>query len=134
MFSTTLTVRLADTDAAGILYFANQFQFIHETFEALIESEGFSFADVMAREDFMFVIVHAESDYLKPLKVGDALHVSCWVSRIGDTSFTVSYMLRRSGEVVGTAKTVHVTIDKKTSEKITVPEKLGHFLEKYAKT
>lgn len=128
MVTINIIVRMNDTDAAGILYFANQFRMVHEAFETLIESRGLGFSDLMDRYPFLFVIRHAESNYLHPLKVGDALEVSAWVSHMGDTSFTMSYDLKKGSQLVGTSKTVHVTIDKKHGKKISLPEELRQFL------
>lgn len=131
MFKTTMSVRMYDTDAAGILYFGSQFRFAHDAFESLLQSEGVSFADLLEKEDFMFVIVHAEADYKSSLKVGDVIDVRTYISRIGDTSFVVEYSILRQGETVGRVQTVHVCIDKETRSKKAIPEKVRVFLKKY---
>jgi len=127
-------VTMADTDAAGILYFANQLNFAHEAFEALIETAGFGFHNLMESEDFVFVIRQAESEYLAALHVGDKLVVTAWVSHIGTTSFKLSYELFKDDQLVGRAATVHVTLDKKTRQKIKLPEKLTRFLTNHCPT
>lgn len=121
-----------DTDAAGILYFANQFRFAHDAFESLMASEGLNFQQMFEVEPFLFVIVHAESDYKISLKVGDPITVRTWIENIGTTSFSIAYHIYKNDEIlVGTAKTVHVCIDKHTREKTPIPEKPLGFLRKY---
>lgn len=124
-------VRMHDTDMAGILYFPRQFRFAHDALEDWVESEGLGFDQVFHRENFVFVIVHAEADYLAPLKVGDKLDVHLAVERIGTSSFTVNYQLYRKKQLVGTAKTVHVTLNAKTREKIEIPELFRQILSKH---
>ena len=131
MFKTTMTVRMYDTDAAGILYFGSQFRFAHDAFESLLASEGVSFGDLLEKESFLFVIVHAEADYKSSLKVGDIIDVRTYISRIGDTSFAVEYSILRNSETVGRVQTVHVCIDRNSREKISIPEKARLFLKKY---
>lgn len=125
-------VRMHDTDMAGILYFARQFRFVHDALEDFIESEGLKFDRLFKESHFLFVIAHAEADYLAPLSVGDKLEVHLFVEKIGISSFTLSYHIYKDQHLlVGTAKTVHVTIDAKTRQKITIPTDFRVHLEKH---
>jgi len=126
-----MTVRMYDTDAAGILYFGNQFRFAHDAFETLMHQEGLTFQDMFERQPFMFVIVHAESDYFKSLHVGDEIQVHTWIDHIGTTSFKVAYEIFSSEQRMGTASTVHVCIDKDTRGKQEFPTHVREMLEKY---
>jgi len=132
MFVTYNKVRMNDTDMAGILFFANQFRFVHDAWEDLAEAEDMSFSHVLQREDFLFVIVHVEADYLQPLNIGDRLEIHVVVENIGNTSFALDYKIyNEKHDLVGKAKTVHVTIDKKHRKKIAIPERLKAKLHKY---
>lgn len=131
MFITHNRVRMHDTDMAGILYFAKQFRFAHDALEDFVETTGLTFDKLFRNEQFVFVIVHAEADYLVPLRVGDRLKIEVQIEKIGETSFTVGYRIFREENVpllVGTAQTVHVTLDGKTRKKIPIPESFRQFL------
>lgn len=132
-FITTNKVRMHDTDMAGILYFPRQFRFAHDALEDFIESEGMTFEQIFHHEKFVFVIVHAEADYYMPVKVGDALEIHLYIERIGASSFTVAYKIYRqpNKELVGSAKTIHVSLESDTRVKIPLPEKLKKSLNKY---
>lgn len=132
MFIAHNQVRMHDTDMAGILYFANQFRYAHDALEDFVASEGLSFDIVFHGNHFVFVIVHCEADYLAPLKVGDKLEIHLSVENIGTSSFTINYHIYRSKkQLVGTAKTVHVTLDANTRKKIPIPDVLGKKLRKH---
>ena len=124
-------VRMHDTDMAGILYFPRQFRFAHDALEDFIESEGMTFERVFKQEKFVFVIRHAEADYLLPLHVGDNLDVHLTVGNIGTTSFTLDYNIYRGKDLVGTAQTVHVCLNSDTRHKVNVPDRLREALNKY---
>lgn len=127
-------VRMHDTDMAGILYFARQFRFAHDALEDFFTSEGLSFDFLFHHEDFVPVIVHCEADYLTNLKVGDQLETHLSVERVGTTSFTLAYdIYREDGELIGRAKTVHVTMTRITRKKSAIPEKLRAILKRYEK-
>jgi len=121
-----------DTDMAGLLYFARQYRFAHDALEDFFAHEGLDFDLLFHEEAFVPVIVHSEADYFSPLKVGDQLEVQVFVEKIGTSSFTMSYkIVKEDGKLIGTVKTVHVTLDRKTHEKIEVPARLRHMLERY---
>lgn len=130
MFITHNKVRMHDTDMAGILYFPKIYRFVHEALEDLTESEGFSFEHVFHKENFVFVIVHSEADYLSSMRVGDILEVHVGVEKIGNTSFTMLYRIYKAGHLMGQARTVHVCLSANERIKVAVPERFRKMLEK----
>ncbi len=121
-----------DTDMAGILYFARQFRFAHDAFEDFLESEGYSIDSLFHKSNFIFVIVHAEADYLAPLKVGDKLEVHVSTENLGNSSFGFNYEIYKDQKVlVGKAKTVHVCLERTTRLKMKIPQTIRTQLEKH---
>jgi 1,4-dihydroxy-2-naphthoyl-CoA hydrolase len=133
MFTYKTQIRLHDTDAAGIIFFANQFKIIHDAYELLLEEFGFSFPEMFKGGKYFLPIVHAESDYKARLGVGEKIEISIRVGHIGETSFSFEYAIHRGKTLVGTAKTVHVTINQKKGTKIALPDSLRKALVKYSK-
>lgn len=132
MFISKNQVRMHDSDMAGILYFPRQFRFAHDALEDFVESFGYTFDQIFREENFVFVIVHAESDYLGTLRVGDKLEVHLTISAIGNSSFTVSYRIYgKENKLMGTAQTIHVTLDSATRKKIPIPEHFRKLLEEH---
>ncbi len=132
VFRHKVIVNMHDTDAAGILFFGSQFVFAHVTYERFLEFIGFSFAEALEKEPFLIPIVHAESDYMKPLKVGDRLNVELTVADLGNTSMTLEYIFRiDGGEIVGRSRSVHVAVAKKDMKKIPLPAILRAALEQF---
>jgi 1,4-dihydroxy-2-naphthoyl-CoA hydrolase len=115
-------IKLHDTDAAGILFFSHQFEIIHDAYESLLEKIGVGFPVLIRKKNYFLPIVHAESDYKAPLFVGDRITVEVKLGHVGTSSFTFIYrILNQKRQVVGTARTVHVTVNKKTKKKIPLP-------------
>ena len=135
MYCYKAKIKLHDTDAAGLLFFSHQFEIIHDAYESLLEKIGFGFAELIRHKNFFLPIVHAESDYKAPLFVGDVIDIQVIVENVGTTSFTFAYKLINSKKVlVGTARTVHVTVDNKTHKKIPLPQGMRKKIEAlYAK-
>lgn len=121
MFTHQTTIRLHHTDAAGLLFFAEQFKLAHDAYESFMESIGYPFAPLLRTSQYLLPIVHAEADFGAALNTGDKIAIQVTAERIGDTSFTLDYKLLRNGsEPVGSVKTVHVLIDKRTGQTLTL--------------
>jgi 1,4-dihydroxy-2-naphthoyl-CoA hydrolase len=130
MYTYQTKIKLHETDAAGLLFFANQFKLVHDAYEGVLENIGFGFAALIREKDYFLPIVHCEADYKAPLFVGDVIEIQVTVENVGTTSFTFAYNLIDAAYVtVGTARTVHVTMDKKTRKKIPLPADLRAKIE-----
>jgi 1,4-dihydroxy-2-naphthoyl-CoA hydrolase len=118
MFVHTLTVQLHHTDAYGILFFANQLAFCHDTFQTWLAEVGHPLAPTRAEAEFVAVVVHVESDYRAPVRLGDRIAVHYGVEAVGTTSFTNRFRLvNQRGVEVGGCRIVQVVIDPTSSAK-----------------
>ena len=135
MYVYKTVIKLHDTDAAGILFFSHQFEIVHDAYESLLDKLGVGFPILIRKKNYFLPIVHAESDYKAPLFVGDRLTVEVRLANLGTTSFTFAYrLLNEQRQVVGTARTVHVTVSKKTKKKIPLPAEMRRAIEKFRRT
>jgi len=124
MFIYRRTIRVQDTDATGVLYFANQLQIALEAFEEFLLTQGFSFGEMVRKNQFLLPIVHTEGNFFAPLIIGDQIDVHLSFSKIGTTSITHSSELFKQGQSVGTASIVHVVYCPNKGEAIPIPQEL----------
>jgi 1,4-dihydroxy-2-naphthoyl-CoA hydrolase len=132
MYTHPVTVRLHHTDAAGILFFGNQFLFCHDCLEELLRAAGFPIPADPRTLPVVPVVRHAACDYTATVRVGDQLEVTATLAEMGTTSFTIAYRLSRSGTEVGSGRSVHVCIDPRTGMKVPVPDGLRDGLRRVA--
>ncbi|NDD67288.1 acyl-CoA thioesterase [bacterium] len=130
-FSHPMTVKMYDTDAAGIQYFASQFRFAHDAFESLMAHHGLSFHTMISGGDALFVIVHADADYYHSLTVGDPIVIDLHVAHIGTTAFRLHYQVKKDGQLMGQMNTVHVCIHPATRQKQPIPTSIRDLLGQY---
>lgn len=127
MFSTKVKVYFYDADPAGIIFYASLFKYVHAAYEEFLRNlhtERNYFFDT----DYILPIIHAEADYVKPIKVGDELRIDVQVSALKNSSFEISYRFyMNDNQFAAIAKTVHVCVDKNAFKKIELP---GEFYEK----
>lgn len=124
MFTYSTRVRLHDTDAAGVLYFANQFRLAHEAYEAFMERVGHGVGAMLRAGTLALPIVHASADFRAPLRVGDELAISLRVQRVGASSFTLVCRFTHEGRTTGHVTTAHVAINARTGRKRALPARL----------
>ena len=71
-----------ETDAAGVVYFANFFRLAEEAETHALASLG----NIVTRDGYLYPRVHAEADYLAPLRFFDEVAVHCCIIRMGSSS------------------------------------------------
>ena len=119
--STPRTVRFQDVDAAGTVYYARVFEYFGDAYVALLERGGVDLRDMIAAGEVLAPLVHAEADYLSPLRFGDAITVEVAMTRVGGSSITVGYRILSGSRLCAIGHTVHVFVDAKTFGKREVP-------------
>lgn len=102
-------VALHDIDAAGVMFFGHLFRHAHDAYEGFMADIGFPLDAVIGTHRWRLPLVHAEADYLMPIRHGEALRVLVTVAEIGESAFTMSYRFEdERGQARATARTVHV--------------------------
>jgi 1,4-dihydroxy-2-naphthoyl-CoA hydrolase len=125
----TFTVRLHDTDAAGVLFFAHLFRHAHDAYEGFMAALGQPL-DGLLRDGCRLPLVHAEADYLQPIRHGEEIRVTVSLAALGETSFTLDYGFQDfSGEVRARARTVHVQLAEKSGGAAGAASISGHLRE-----
>lgn len=124
LFVHETTIRLAHTDAAGLLFFPNQFLLAHEAYEEWLTAAGFSLAMALRSGELLLPIVHCEADYTLPVFVGDRVTVMLSSPAQSQHSFTLGYRFVRGADEVGSARTVHVSIARTSGQKVPLPPAL----------
>ena len=87
-FSWPVRVYWEDTDAGGIVYYANYLKFMERARTEWLRARGVEQVDLKDRENVMFVVVRAEADFRMPARYGDLLQVTCEVSGSTRASLT----------------------------------------------
>ena len=125
-------VYLRHTDAAGILYFAEQLTLVHEVYEELLSEAGLGIGRLLVDGAFALPIVRAETELLAPLFVDDELHIELFLEQSGSTSFTLEHRIYKAGDLVGKGRTVHVCVDAPTKRPRELPPELARAFARLA--
>lgn len=133
-FTYTRTVRFQDTDAAGVVYFANVLAMCHEAYEASLAASGINLKAFFTNPEVAFPIIHASVDFYRPLFAGDRLTIQLTPAQVAGDEFEIAYQVF-SGEVAGRswakALTKHVCIDAVSRTKKQLSEDLIQWMRQF---
>ncbi len=85
-------VYYADTDAGGVVYYAQYLRMFEQTRTLYLEDCGISLTE-LADQNCLFVCRRAEVDYISSAKLGDQLDIETRISGLGKTHVTFSYTI-----------------------------------------
>ncbi|MTJ08572.1 thioesterase family protein [Anabaena sp. UHCC 0204] len=123
------TVRFQDTDAAGVVYFANVLGICHEVYEESLANSNINIKAFFTNPSMAFPIVHASVDFLRPMYCGDNLVISLSPQKIGLEKFEITYKITIDEVIVAKAITRHVCIDVSSRTKQELPDYMHNWLE-----
>lgn len=99
-FSFSVRVYWEDTDAGGVVYYANYLKFMERARTEWLRAAGIEQRSLQEQSGIVFVVVEAHMHFLKPARYGDLLAVTCTVAEQGRASFIFSQEIYREPPMV----------------------------------
>ncbi|NEQ70089.1 MAG: acyl-CoA thioesterase [Symploca sp. SIO2D2] len=131
-FTHKRTVYLADTDAAGVVYFANVLIMCHEAYETSLATADISLKKLLSDRAIALPIVHSTVDFLRPMFCGEQLLIELSSQQLSDTEFEIAYNIvatSSSEQCLAKAITRHVCINPMTRKRTRLPEIIVQWLK-----
>ena len=107
-----IRVYFEDTDAAGIVYYANYLKFAERARTDMLRDLGISHADMMRQGGRVLVVRRCEIEYLRPAKLDDLLTIETDVAKLGGASVDLVQRVLRGAELLAELKVLVVCIDR----------------------
>jgi 4-hydroxybenzoyl-CoA thioesterase len=126
LFSTRIRVRFGDCDPAGLVYYPVLFHYCHVAMEEFFaERCSIPYHQLMADERIGFPTVNTQAEFFVPLVYGDEAEIGVAVARVGQSSVTFEYSIRRASDGVLCARSanVHVSMNLETRRALPIPER-----------
>jgi 1,4-dihydroxy-2-naphthoyl-CoA hydrolase len=130
------TVRFQDTDAAGVVYFANVLAICHEAYEASLAAAEIDLKAFFGAAEVAVPIAHASVDFLRPMFCGDRLQIHLHPSQTSPSEFQITYQIfatDMAGKPLSKALTRHVCIAPGSRSRLDLPTFLTHWLHLWGK-
>jgi len=111
-----------DTDAGGVVYYANYLKFMERARTEYLRQLGFE-QDLLAQQGLIFAVHRAEVDYLKPARFNEALVVSAGIKQQKKVSLTFEQEVRKeNGDVCSRGIIKIVCINNQSFKPASIPE------------
>ena len=118
-----------DTDAEGIVYFANYLKFAERARTECLRYLGCCQSENLAQTKAGFVVQHCDIDYLAPAYLDDLLQVSCSAVKIGGASVTLHQEIKRGNDLLTLVNVKAVYLDLENKKPIRIPREIAQRLE-----
>lgn len=89
IFKAGFRVYYEDTDAAGVVYYANYLKFAERARTEMLRESKISQRELMTSEAILFVVRKVSMDLFKPARLDDYLEVSCEVTKVSGASVDI---------------------------------------------
>lgn len=124
----SIRVYYEDTDAAGIVYYANYMRFLERGRTELLRHLGHEQSALVTRQ-IAFAVRSVQADYLKPAKLDDLIVVETVVESIGRAQVMFAQQVTRDGEPLLDAKIRIACIDPIRGKPVPMPRDIHQQLK-----
>ena len=129
-FFHNIKVYYEDTDAGGVVYYANYLKFMERARTEALFTIGFNNKKIKEDYGALIVIKSCNIEYKKPSYLEDELKIRSFVKSVTKTSFFMSQFISRDDELIVEAK-VHLVFVDKNGKPIKVPEVIFKYFKPY---
>lgn len=122
-----LRVYYEDTDAAGIVYYANYLKFAERARTEMVRGAGGDHRTFMESDGIMFAVRSIQAEYLRPALLDDQLEVHTTMHDVRGASLKAEQVVKRDGEdlVAMSVRLACITMDGRPAR---IPSELRHSL------
>lgn len=125
-------VRWADVDLVGIMRYSAFTRLVEFAEQEMLRAAGLPFAEVFNAPGVWLPRRALTIEYFAPARIDDAIEISSYVSRMGDTSLTFTFDMRLEGGLhVATATMTVVAVSAPSFTKRSLPDHLRASLSRF---
>ena len=126
-FKHKVKIYYEDTDAGGVVYYANYLKYLERARSEAIYSLGLTNANLQKDHDTLIIVKSCNIEYKKPAKFEDELKIISSILSKTKTSFTMLQIIKKNEEIISEATVQLVTVNKE-GKPIKIPEILNNLL------
>ena len=128
-FSIPVRVYYEDTDAGGVVYYANYLKFFERCRTEWMRFAGHDQSQLAAEAGIGFVALKASCEYLKPARLDDDLMVGLEVEKLTRVRVVFRQQVRRGDQILVTGTVEIACVNMATMTPSAIPEFLHSKLE-----
>lgn len=111
MFQCSFRVYYEDTDAGGVMYYANYLKFAERARTEYLRSLGIHQSELAQKEGILFVVRHVELDLEKPARLDDEVQITTTIEQLKGASLTMLQHLAKGDTLLARVKVLIACVD-----------------------
>jgi len=123
-YSRAYSVYWEDTDAGGVVYYANYLKFMERCRTDWLRAMGIDQQRLMTERQLQFVVVSVTVDFLRPAVLHDEILVTAELQRLGGATIHFKQTIMRGEEQLIDATTRIACLDSGTLKPHAIPKEL----------
>ncbi|NMG65517.1 tol-pal system-associated acyl-CoA thioesterase [Azoarcus indigens] len=128
-FVLPVRVYYEDTDAAGVVYYANYLRFCERARTEWLRALGFEQQQLRTETNLVFVVRSVQAEYLSPGLLDDALEIVSTLGNVGRASITFVQKVMRAQELLFEARVLIACVDWNKKKAAAIPAAIRNRLE-----
>jgi acyl-CoA thioester hydrolase len=123
-FRHTLRVYWEDTDAGGVVFFANYLKFFERARTEWLRGMGFGQQQLRTDTGAVFVVVDTSVRYVSPARLDDELSITVQIAEAGRVSLSIAQQAWRGSELLAEGSIRIGCVDAETFKPRRIPNEL----------
>ncbi len=111
VFTWKVRVYYEDTDAGGIVYYANYLKFFERARTEWLRAIAVNQRDLLEQHDAMFVVKSASANYHAPARLDDELELTLAIEKLGRASIVFIQQAWHGDTLLNTARVTVACVD-----------------------
>ena len=121
LFSLPVRVYYEDTDAGGVVYYANYLKFCERARTDWLRAVGLEQGRLATDQNIIFVVRSVKADYLQPAVLDDLLDVVTTLGKLGHASLVFDQKIQRGGQILFETLITIACIDRVSKRATPIP-------------
>lgn len=132
-FSQSYRIYYEDTDAQGVVYYANYLKFFERARTDYLRNIGISQSKLIAEENIIFVVRRCEIDYFRPAKLDDMLDIDVQIKEVTSTRIKMLQNASTNSKILTSLNVEIVCVDNINYRPTAIPQNLKQILENHVR-
>lgn len=129
-FEFSVRVYYEDTDAEGVVYYANYLKFLERARSEWLRQRDLPVSKLASQQHLIFVVRRVEIDYLQAAKLDDLLSVSVVVKSLSKAGFVLEQQIKREGVILSKAILKMACLDATKFKPVRIPTEINRMINK----
>ncbi|MGB0966188.1 MAG: tol-pal system-associated acyl-CoA thioesterase [Litorivicinus sp.] len=129
MHSWPVRVYYEDTDAGGVVFYANYLKFFERGRTEWLRELGYQSQSMLEQQDLVLVVRHVDVQYLAPARLDDELSIVTRVSTLGGSSLVFEQQAVRDQQCLVSASVTVVCVNTQTFKATRIPVSMRESIE-----